>query len=347
MVGSVPTRGDLMTLKNTFGWGQSLTVAKYGAVGALLASTGMVLLSGPISSDPAQTKLECPKFEQKNDPFGEFDDVLTEEEKRQALHEDLKQKLASHKASCDPLMKAPKAPSAVGQEQVKQADSSGSGQASGQQSDGQKATSQQSGDQKPGGQQATTQQTTAQQGSPTPNAPTDGDPEQGTAANGGTYSSPWATQQPGEQSGVVPLEPRVDAKNTKPSTPQPIPAEQTDSQPEPGVSGAAQGPNSTDAAQASGQPSKFLERYGGTGQMPQETIADIANRHKNSGSGSPGNTGTLQQNQKYGAPGSTPPKTATISANDAAIKALEERLESETDPEKKKQIQAEIDRLKK
>lgn len=331
MVGYALARGDFMTLKNTFGWGQSLTVAKYGAAGVLLASTGMVLLSGSTASDPAQTKLECPKVERPNDPFDDFDDVMTEDEKREALHEDLKQKLASHKAACDPLINTPKAPSAAGQQQAKQPGSSGgaqgSGQATDQQSSGQQSAGQQGGDQKSDSQQAT--------------------PEQSTAGNGGAYSSPWAAQKPGEENGVVPLEPRVDGKNTTAPTPEPIPGEQGVSQPEAGVSGAAPLPNATDAAQGQGETSKFLERYGGAGQQPRESITDIANRHKNNGSGSPGNTGTLQQNQKYGGSGSAPPKTATISANDAAIKALEERLARETDPEKKKQIQAEIDRLKK
>lgn len=330
-----------MTFKNTFGWGQSLVVAKYGAAGVLLASTGVVLLSGPIASDPAPSKLECPKIEASNDPFDEFDDVMTEDEKREALHDDLKQKLASHKALCDPLTKTPKAPSATAKQPTKEAGSPGGKQGSGQGSS--------EGSEGSAGEKPESQDSPSKEGSPTQKTPAGGGPEQGAAGNGVVYSSPWEAQEPSEESGVIPLEPRAPTDKAPTPTHQPVSGEQLNSEPELGVSGAGPIPNSTDATKPQEQTSKFLEKYGGAGQLPRENIEDIANRHKNAGgrTGSPGNTGTLQKNQKSGAPGGAPRNTQTISANDAAIKALEERFKRETNPEKKKQIQAEIDRLKK
>ncbi|PCJ34489.1 MAG: hypothetical protein COA93_04750 [Alphaproteobacteria bacterium] len=78
-------------------------------------------------------------------------------------------------------------------------------------------------------------------------------------------------------------------------------------------------------------------------------MEEIANRYNNRSKGlygTPGNTGS-NSTVPYSNTGNTAAKSQAIKADDGLIKALKKRLASETDPKKKKQIQAEIDRLEK
>lgn len=290
---------------------------------------------------------DCSKPVKLDDPFADLDDLLTEEEKREALHRDLDRKLALHKSACDPNHKLKKqippqtnTPPSAGHQQ--------SGQASGQ--NGSQSNSQSHGVQT--GQQSSD---TSQQNQPANTAT-------GQSGDGGRYSSPWAEQELSvTEAGKVSLEPMAQPPANAPeSMPQLSPGVQGDSsQPASSLSGTeeqsklpeSQSNRIASGGNGDGQPqSQFLKIYGGQSEPAHESIEDIANGHKSRGQnlyGFPGNTGTNQQNPNYSDPGRKTNQTTTVGADDAVVLALKKRLENESDPEKRKEIQAEIDRYKK
>lgn len=290
----------------------------------------------------------CPALKVSNDPFADLDDVMTEEEKRQALHLDLKRKLSSHKPSCPPSSKTTKENSSANPGQ-----SAGSGASAGQQNSGQASGQNPSGQ---NGSQGAAQpagsqnggQSAGKTGSSNQSIPANGVSGQGTAGSGGKYSSPWGTQSSSaSNSGAVSLEPMPVPSQASQATP----STKIKSQAATNIAGAGPSPKSPKSpATTAGQPSsEFLKIYGEEGSPPpRESLEEIANRYNNRSKGqygSPGNTGT-NSHLNYSNTGKTTAKSQTIKADDGVIKALQERLASETNPEKKKQIQAEIDRLK-
>lgn len=333
-----------------------------------------------MAGDGAYADSECRSPKVSNDPFADLDDIMTEEEKRQALHSDLKRKLSSHKQSCPPPSKTakPSSPANAGQAAGASASSGQqqSGQASGQKSGGQSKGQQQSG--KASGQSASSQnggqgqtgsakaaqqpagnagasanpqqsgqnggQGASQPATAKQNVPAKGASGQKAAGSGGKYTSPWGTQtySPSD-SGVVSLEP-MPASPAPSQTSPPAPGNKIKSQAAANIAGT--GPVTKPSATSAGKPpSKFLKIYGGDEVAPpRQSFEEIANRHNRGLYGSPGNTGA-NSNSNYGSGGKTVGKSQTVKADDGLIKVLQERLARETDPEKKKQIQAEIDRL--
>ena len=326
---------------------------------ALLCFACCLLL---MASDMAYASTECPKSAPMNDPFSDFDDTMTEEEKRLALHSDLAQKLASQERPCQPVIQQSNTATTGSEQKTNGANTAGeqSNSQSGQQNSSQtnqqdsKQAGQQPTDQngEPGGTQGAGQKgpdrNSAQPSSHVQGTSTNGVPEQ--APSGGGYTSPW--DKPPEQSsnaGIVSLDPMLRSASQSKQSAQPVAGSQVESQAASSVSGEALPAKSTGVA-AKKTESRFLNAYGQTVEQPRESIEDIASRYnsrKNGAYGSPGSTGTFQQKLNNGGSGRTTGKVQTISANDAAIKALQNRLATETDPAKKKQMQAEISRLKK
>jgi hypothetical protein len=274
---------------------------------------GLVLCMVFLENDGVYADTKCPRIVSLDDPFSDFDDIMTEEEKRQALHDDLKRKLAADKPACAPNASASKNTPSGSQQQ-------GGQQQGGQQQGGQQQGGQQQGSQQQGAQQQGSQQQGGQQNA-------DG--------NGGNYTSPWNEQsEPVANSRFEPLDPRSASSSQPKLGSKASTKAQVKSQAAPNVSGADK---------QSGTPAD---------QQHGDCYEDIANRYntKNNGTyGSFGNTGTRQNilNSNGQRQSNAPDSAKTISANDAVIKALEERLAKEKDPARKKQIQQEIDRLRK
>lgn len=299
--------------------------------------------------NPLYAADDCSKPIKLDGPFADLDDLLTEEEKREALHEELDRKLAAHKSPCDPTKK-PKKPTSPNANAAPSANQQQPAQASDQNgSQGNNQNTAQSA-----------QQNNAQTGDP--GAPKDQQQDNATGqpGNSGRYSSPWANQEPSaSDAGTVSLEPMADPGASSAKNLPQLSPEQQKGEPRPaaGLSSTEEQarPTGNQAAGISSREyntklpeSQFLKRYGGQSEPAYDKIEDIANRHK-SGSqyGYPGNTGTNQQNPNYSDPGRKPGQTTTINADDAVLVALKKRLENESDPEKRKEIQAEIDKYKK
>lgn len=303
----------------------------------LTLAVGFALSS--ITLTPAHASVECPKPEKTTDPFADFDDLMTEDEKREALHIELDRKLAQHKSRCETKQNQQKPVSSS----TKTTAVSGSNQSEGQQANqassngdatnnaqSQNPDNPQSQEQADSGNNASQQQKTTNQAAAHSNQ---------TAQ----YSSPWANQQiSGSGAGKVTLEPMAE--------PSPKPTEEmSDTTPEAMQQLTPQngGANGT-GEQSKQQESLFLKTYGGQSALETEKIEDIAGRSAAGDIyGSPGNTGLDQQKPYYPATGRKPAQTATISADDAVVAALTKRLKTETDPEKRKEIQAEIDKYEK
>ena len=325
-----------------------ITLGKHTKIKLLSASAGLACCVAAFAGYVAFANDECPAPVALNDPFSDFDDLMTEEEKRQAAHLDLEQKLALHQPSCQPSSTASATTPPESQKQSEEstsqpADSQDGGQtdaaqesapASGvsgqdpaeesQQSEqSEQAEGQASGSQGPAGSNPAGQQ--AAESTPTQSTPASGVSGQGSAGGEGQSSMPSssAAGPPSTQSGT-----------------------QVESRAASGVAGAgsAAGPSGAGAAQP---PSEFLKAYGAQGAQPRETVEEIASRHKNSGQGqygSPGNTGATSSHI-YGNSGVMTNQSQTVSADAGLRKSLQERLANETDPDKKKEIQAQIDDL--
>lgn len=342
--------------------------------------------AAPATLNPASAADDCPAPAAIKDPFSDFDDLKTDEEKREALHEDLDRELAKHKKRCDKKQNAAAqsaqsaASTSGGQSGAQQAEgqqsesengsnsaqsqnsNSSQGQSQGQsQSDPNSSASQQ---QQANGQQqqATSQQQAAsqqqqaasqqqqsngqQQQSASQQQQASGQQQQqsGSAAaqaqQAGTYSSPWATRQSSAAgSGQVMLEPMAE-----PTQKEPDPAQQAGQS---GTSQEATGPAGT-GGQTEEQGSVFLKTYGGQQGLAGEKIEDIAGRHKtNQQYGSPGSAGAFRHQPFSSSPGKKPGEASTVSAEDTVLAALKKRLAEETDPAKKKEIQAQIDSYRK
>lgn len=271
---------------------------------------------------PVQAAVECPKPVKSNDPFADFDDLMTEDEKREALHKELDRKLAQHKSRCD-----------IKQNQQ---DSSSASARSAAQANGQSGSQQQG--QAGSSSNASQQNQTSQYSQANQNSQATPD------AQPGQYTSPWAQQSaPLAGSGKVMLDPMAQ------------PAEKPASEPQSTATEAAPNDTQQSAAGSSGtgnqskpQESLFLKTYGGQSALESEKIEDIAGRSAAGGRyGSPGNTGLDRQTPYSPTSVGTPSQTVTISADDAVVTALKKRLKTETDPEKRKEIQAEIDKYEK
>ncbi|UTW55659.1 hypothetical protein [Kordiimonas sp. SCSIO 12610] len=334
------------------------------------------------------TTIDCPKPALKDDPFADLDDLLTADEKREALHEDLERELARHKAPCDPKKKNNKKsaqseatkPTAQGQQgpnsssQQQQASAQtnqNSANSTQQSSNAQQAVNTNQQNQAASQNSATSNSATSNSATSSATASTDTQ-SAATQQTGQQYSSPWA-QKPSAagSSGTVDLEPMAESTESLETSVAGNPATSTQSQssaeavaspgsgnapqslPASGVSGAEEKLEDSKKASAAGDSkfqSKFLQAYGSAGATEPETIEDIATRHKSQGQpgyGTPGNTGPNQQRPNYSDPGKNPSQATTVGADSAVVIALEKRLEAEKDPEKRKEIQAEIDKYKK
>jgi hypothetical protein len=302
------------------------------------------LLSSPVLSvDP-----ECPKPNISDNPFADLDDLMTEDEKREALHQELERKLALHKSPCDPNNKA-KTPSQKTRTQQAQNNTQANQQS------GQAATNGQSN------------QVNADNTAETQSNANSTQNSKNTSSAPGQYSSPWASQNPAPANpNTIQLEPIAEAEKTA-DAPTPVNAQsntQTNqasntgsegikSAPVSGISGLEESTQKAQKPTANGakkQESEFLKKYGSPSQPETESIEDIANRHKNQsqyGYATPGNTGPNQQTPNYSDPRKEPSTTQTVGADASIVAALEKRLENEEDPEKRKEIQAEIDKYKK
>ena len=296
-------------------------------------------------SDPVLADNKCPKSKRDHDPFADLDASMTKEEKRKALHKSLDEKLARQKAECVPekpgkTVKSAKksqdkaqqtarnnGEDAAGQGAAKTTDQSVNGNSTSQGSStggkqdrntGQDSSSQNS--QSVPGQAGTGGQSTSQKSaqapvSSLPSASLSGQDTLPASANGG-------------QSGAV-------SGNARPATKAGLPGSPVAAT---GVSGsdrqAGEKVNST-----SGETSHFLDAYG-TGKS-----SEPAGQHDEKGS--PGHTGTKQTNSKSRTTAGKAQGVKVINANEAAIEALQKRLKTEKDPEMRKKIQSEIEKLKK
>jgi hypothetical protein len=293
----------------------------------------------------------CPKPIKIDDPFSSFDDILSDEEKRAELHKDLDRKLARHNAPCDPTIKQSK-PS---QEQASATAPNPS----------QNQTDDQKGEQnsKLQATQTNSQESTkapSEQASPSTTSTNNNASE----INEGNYSSPWAnhsTKNDDQQS--IALEPMetntpqgssasTSSSQSPPTSVQTIDSDTKPSLPSSSISGAddKQQKTKTTSSTTAKTESEFLKKYGTLKQSSPQSIEDIADQYKNRnqyGFGTPGNTGPNTQTPNYSDPQKNTDQATTISANEAVLVALEKRLTSEQDPEKRKEIQAEIDRYKK
>lgn len=272
---------------------------------------------------------------------------MTKDEKREELHKELDRKLAQHKSRCNikqnqqnsasaSANSAAKANGQASSQQSAQAASSGQGSNSAQTQDPamMMQSQQQAGSSGNASQQnQTSQYNQANQNSQaTPNK------------QAGQYTSPWA-QQPATlaASGKVMLDPMAQPSENLLSEAQSTASEATQN----GVQKPTAGSGGS-GSQSKTQESLFLKTYGGPSSLESEEIEDIAGRSATGGRyGSPGNTGLDRQTPYSPTSGGAPAQTATISADDTLVTALKKRLKTETDPEKRKQIQAEIDKYEK
>ena len=271
---------------------------------------------------------ECPAPVALSDPFNDFDELMTEEEKRQAAHHDLEKKLAAHQSSCLP----PSAMSTPTPSESQQSSEQASSQAANSQTSGEGAGqkgSSQSGDQS-GSQSKPTQQST---------------PANGVSGEGPSGPSRQSAGQPSASQGQA-SQSTAGSAGASGGQPPPGTGTQIESQAASGVAGASPATHQPGTS-APQPPSEFLKTYGAQGPQSQETVEEIANRHKNSGQdpyGTPGNTGSTSK-PNYSSPETMTHQSQTVSADAGLRKSLQERLANETDPDKRREIQAQIDEL--
>ncbi len=290
----------------------------------------------------------CPKPIKTDDPFSGFDDLLSDDEKRAELHKDLDRKLAQHNAPCDPTEK---------QSKPSQAPATAS-------TPSQSQTDNQKGEQKSAPQATQTNPQESTKVSSEPDLPSvTSTNNNAPKINEDTYSSPWAnhsTKNNDQQS--IALEPMetntpqdssASAFGSQSQAPvETINSDTKQSLPSSSISGAdgkQQRTKATPPTTAKVE-SEFLKKYGASTQPSSQSIEDIADQHKNRsqyGFGTPGNTGSNTQTPNYSDPQRNTDQATTISADKAVLAALKKRLAHEKDPEKRKEIQAEIDRYKK
>ena len=281
----------------------------------------MFFLGSFLAADNVYTSSWSQEFDVQNDPFSDFDDMLTENEQREELHNNLKQILSSHKKIFTP----PSKNSAGGQAGGAQ----GTGQSEGDQAGGAQGTGPSEGDQA-GGAQGTGPSEGDQAGGAQGTGPSEGDQAGGAQ---GTGPSEGDQIKVGSNPGLVSLEPMLPEPAPSKTKPNAIiksrPAENT----------------------AGNRPviaSNFLKKYSG-GQGQEKGLAEIANRWYNangSSSGNPGNPGNVGKTQpKYNSVQGAVKKSQTVKADSGVIRALKLRMSNETDVDTRNKIQVEIDRL--
>jgi len=309
----------------------------------------MFFLGSFLAADNVYTSSWSQEFDVQNDPFSDFDDMLTENEQREELHNNLKQILSSHKKIFTP----PSKNSAGGQAGGAQ----GTGQSEGDQAGGAQGTGPSEGDQA-GGAQGTGQSEGDQAGGAQGTGPSEGDqaggaqgtgPSEGDQAGGAQGTGPSEGDQAGGAQGTGPSEGdqiKVGSNpglvSLEPMLPEPAPSK---TKPNAIIKSR---PAENTAGNRPVIASNFLKKYSG-GQGQEKGLAEIANRWYNangSSSGNPGNPGNVGKTQpKYNSVQGAVKKSQTVKADSGVIRALKLRMSNETDVDTRNKIQVEIDRL--